>query len=147
QRSRFRLPGGWGFLAVLIALLAANWYIGSQATEKKKRIDVPYTTFRAQLTQGNVKEISTKGDTIQGKFKVAVKEDGTTSKDFDTERPTFGDDGLLDLLINKNVTVNAHPVDEGPSWLTTLLISFGPTILLVLLFVFFARRAAASGAG
>jgi cell division protease FtsH len=147
QRPRFRVPGGWGFLVVLLVLLGINWYIGSQATEKKKRIDVPYTTFRAQVTQGNVKEISTKGDTIQGEFKVAVKEGKTTSKDFDSVRPSFGDDGLLDLLIQKNVTVNAKAVDEGPSVLATLLISFGPTILLVLLFVFFARRAAAGGAG
>jgi cell division protease FtsH len=143
---RFRLPGGRGFLLVLLALLAVNWYVGSRVNEEKARVDVPYTTFRAQVTQGNVKEISTKGDTIQGKFRTAVKEGKTSARDFDTVRPSFGDDGLLDLLINKNVVVNAHPVDEGASFVTTLLISFGPTILLVLLFVFLMRRAAAGGA-
>jgi cell division protease FtsH len=144
---RFRIPGGRGFLVALLVLLAVNWYIGTQVSEKKDRIDVPYTTFRAQVTQGNVKEISTKGDTIQGKFRTAVKEDKTSSKDFDTVRPSFGDDGLLDLLINKKVVVNAHPVDEGTSFLVTLLISFGPTILLVGLFVLLMRRASGGPSG
>ena len=134
-RPRFRLPGGRGFFVALLLLFAVNWYIGTQVNREKTRVDVPYTTFRAQVTQGNVKEISTKGDTIQGKFRTAVKQGKTSSKDFDTVRPSFGNDGLLDLLINKNVVVNAHPVDEGTSFLVTLLISFGPTLLLVGLFV------------
>ena len=37
--------------------------------------------------------------------------------------------------------MNAKPVDEGRPLLQTLLLSFGPVILLVLLFVFLARRA------
>jgi cell division protease FtsH len=144
---RFRLPGGRGFLVGLLLLLAVNWFIASQVNEQKSRVDVPYTTFRAQVIQSNVKEISTKGDTIQGKFRTAVKQGKTSSTDFDTVRPSFGDDGLLDLLINKNVVVNAHPVDEGRSLLPTLLFSFGPTILLVLLFVFLMRRAAGGAGG
>jgi cell division protease FtsH len=131
----------------LLLLFAVNWYIGTQVNREKTRVDVPYTTFRAQVTQGNVKEISTKGDTIQGKFRTAVKQGKTSSKDFDTVRPSFGNDGLLDLLINKNVVVNAHPVDEGTSFLVTLLISFGPTILLVGLFILLMRRAAGGPAG
>ena len=146
-RPRFRLPGGRGFFVALLLLFAVNWYIGTQVNREKTRVDVPYTTFRAQVTQGNVKEISTKGDTIQGKFRTAVKQGKTSSKDFDTVRPSFGNDGLLDLLINKNVVVNAHPVDEGTSFLVTLLISFGPTILLVGLFILLMRRAAGGPAG
>ena len=126
SRPRFRFPGGRGFLVALLVLFAVNWYIGTQVNQQKTRVDVPYTTFRAQVIQSNVKEISTKGDTIQGKFRTAVKQGKTSSKDFDTVRPSFGDDGLLDLLINKNVVVNAQPVDEGSSFLVTLLISFGP---------------------
>jgi cell division protease FtsH len=144
---RFRLPGGRGFLVVLLVLLAVNWLVASQVSEERKKVDVPYTVFRAQVIQGNVKEISTKGDTIQGEFRTAVKQGKTSSKEFDTVRPSFGDDGLLDLLINKNVVVNAKEVDEGPSILTTLLISFGPTILLVVLFVLLMRRAAGGAAG
>src|ERR1700704_5097381 len=71
---RFRLPGGRGFLVALLLLLALNWYIGGRVNHQKSRIAVPYTTFRAQVVQGNVKEISTRGDTIQGQFKSPVKE-------------------------------------------------------------------------
>ena len=49
------------------------------------------------------------------------------------------------LLIDQDVVVNAKPVDEGRPLLQTLLLSFGPVILLVLLFVFLARRAGGAG--
>ncbi len=50
-------------------------------------------------------------------------------------------------MIEKDVEVNATPVDEGRSLIATLLLSFGPVILLVLLFVVLMRRAAGGGAG
>ena len=37
--------------------------------------------------------------------------------------------------------VNAEPLDTGPPWWQTLLIGFGPTLLLVGLLIFFLRRA------
>ena len=59
-------------------------------------------------------------------------------------RPSFADDGLLELLIDKNVVVNAKPIDEGRR-LVTLLVGFGPTLLLVGLFVWLVRARPAAG--
>jgi cell division protease FtsH len=150
-RLTLKPPGGRWFWIGLLVLLMLNWYLGSRVPEGKTRVEVPYTFFRAQVTQGNVKEISTRGDTIQGDFRAKVryppKKKGKTAKRFETVRPSFGNDGLLNLLVEKGVVVNAHPVDEPRSLLVTLLISFGPTILLVLLFVLLMRRAAASAGG
>jgi cell division protease FtsH len=113
-------------------------------------MNVPYTFFRAQVEQGNVKEVTSKGDEIQGKFrkKTEYKPDGGKGKsddDFDTVRPSFGDDGLLRLMLEKDVTVNSKPLDEGTPLWQTLIFGFGPTLLLVGIFVWIARRAAGGG--
>jgi len=143
---RLRPPGGSAFWLVLLVLFGVNYLVASQVNKGTTRISVPYTVFRAQVENGNVKEISTRGDTIQGVFRAKVRyptgKNGKSSTHFQTVRPSFGNDGLLNLLLAKKVVVNAHPVDQGPSFISTLLFSFGPTILLVLLFVFLMRRAA-----
>ena len=60
---------------------------------------------------------------------------------FSTRRPEFAaNDNLWQLLTEKNVQVCAEP-PPGPSLLERLLLGFGPTLLLVGLFVLLARRA------
>ena len=66
-----------------------------------------------------------------------------SSKFFNTEVPTFANtDQLSQLLETHNVTVNAKPPEQGRSFIANLLLGFGPTILLVGLFIWFARRGA-----
>src|SRR5207248_7415761 len=70
---------------------------------------------------------------------------GRTKTKFQTVRPAFGDDGISKLLIAKNVTVNAHSVDTGTPLWQTIVFGFGPTLLLVGLFVALARRSSGGG--
>jgi cell division protease FtsH len=145
-----RVPGGSRFWWILVGLLALNWFVVSLIPDRASRIDVPYTVFRAQVEAGNVSEVTSRGDTIQGEFTREVTyPEGSDTKDtaFETERPAFADDELLQLLIDRDVVVNAKPVDAGRSLLATLLLSFGPVILIVLLFVFLMRRAAGGVGG
>src|SRR5437763_13212585 len=153
QQSPFRSLG-WRFVAFLAVLLALNLWISTLIPNGHKRIRVPYTpTFVQQIQGGNVKSISSKGSTIQGEFRSKVKypptgKDSKSSTFFDTEIPTFANtDQLSQLLQSKNVTVNAKPAEQGRSLLANLLIGFGPTLLLVGLFVWFARRAARQAGG
>jgi cell division protease FtsH len=143
-------PGGSRFWWALILLLALNWFIVSLIPSGESRLSVPYTVFRDQVVAGNVSEVTSRGDTIQGTFKKDVTyPDGSShhDTDFETERPAFADDGLLQLMIDRHVEVNAKPVDEGRGLLTTVLLSFGPVILLVLLFVYLMRRAGGGAGG
>ncbi|HEX8854771.1 MAG TPA: ATP-dependent zinc metalloprotease FtsH, partial [Thermoleophilaceae bacterium] len=149
-QTRWRPPGGRWFWPILVALLAVNFVVSLTTTKGPTRISVPYTFFRQQVDQGNVKEITSQSDKIQGTFKQKVKyppTNGDTSDKFKTVKPAFDDPGLLQLLISKGVVVNAHPLDEGTPWWQTLLFGFGPTLLLVGLFILFARRAAAGAGG
>jgi cell division protease FtsH len=145
-----RPPGSRRFWQFLLILLVLNIILGQLIpSSKDRRLDVPYTFFRAQVTAGNVKEVNARNDVIQGEFRRAVKfEQKGPEKTFETVRPTFAqDDELLKLLLAKRVEVNARPIDEGRSFLATLLISFGPTLLIVGLFIYFLRRSAAGAGG
>ena len=62
--------------------------------------------------------------------------------DFETQVPSFADDTALTADLEAgNVTVNASPPDNGPGLLVSLLVGFGPVILLIGGFVWLSRRA------
>ncbi len=139
---------GRRFLVILISLFVLNWLIVAIFAPAEQRIRVPYNpTFLAQVRDGNVKEISSKGDTIQGEFKKDVKYKGDKATNFETEIPTFADDTQLSQLLTEGgVVINAE-APNSRSLLETILFSFGPTILLVALFIFLFRRAAGGAGG
>ncbi len=136
------------FVAILALLFALNYLFVAIVAPPTERIRIPYTpTFLSQVRNGNVKEISSEGETVQGDFRTKVKFEGNEATHFRTEVPTFANtDQLSKLLEDHNVRVNAKPPGDR-SLLETLLFSFGPTILLVALFVWLFRRAAGGGAG
>ncbi len=136
------------FIAILLGLFVLNWLIVAVFAPPEKRIKVPYSpTFLQEVRKGNVSEISSTGDTVKGEFKKAVKYKDETAKGFETEIPTFANDRQLSqLLEEQEVVISASPPGER-SLLATILLGFGPTILLVALFIFFARRMAGGGGG
>jgi cell division protease FtsH len=150
--GRFRMPGGRAFWWILLALLALNWFVVSLVPDRESRLDLPYSpTFLDQVRAGNVTEITSRGNTIQGDFAREVTypaDSDTTDTNFETELPGWarGED-LEQLLVREGVVINAEPIDEGRSVLLTILLSFGPVILLVALFVWLARRAGGGAAG
>ncbi|HWC26212.1 MAG TPA: ATP-dependent zinc metalloprotease FtsH [Solirubrobacteraceae bacterium] len=149
--GRMPRPAGsrrfWQFLLILLVL---NIILGQLIPSgEDKRLDVPYTFFRAQVQAGNVSEVNARSDVIQGEFREPLKFEGKgPEKRFETVRPTFAqDDELLELLLEKNVEVNARSIDEGRSTLATILISFGPTLLIVGLLIYILRRSTGAGRG
>jgi cell division protease FtsH len=143
------MPFSWRrFLSILAVLFLVNWALVQVLAPPKERIRVPYTpTFVQQVERGNVKEISAEGDTIQGEFKREVEYEGDTAKAFRTEIPAFANDNQLSKQLAENdVVVNAEPPGDR-SLLETILFSFGPTILIVALFIWLFRRAASAGGG
>ncbi len=138
----------------VVCLLALNLWISSRALSPNAPVRIPYSpTFLNQVQTGNVKEISSKGDSIQGTFKSAVRypansTSATPSTSFSTQVPSFANNQQLSqTLQSKNVTIDAEQPNTGPSTLTSIIVGFGPTLLLILLFVVIARRAASGGGG
>jgi cell division protease FtsH len=140
------------FIVIVLVLLTLNYVsVALLGPGREPSIDIAYNpTFRQQVIAGNVERISAKGETVQGKFKKAVKppddKNGKAATNFETEVPTFANtDELSKLLEDNGVIVQAKPINSG-GLLVNLLLGFGPVILLVGLFVFLARRAG-GGAG
>ncbi len=136
------------FLVILVALFFLNWVLVQIFAPPAERITVPYSpTFLTEVRESNVKEISSTGETVKGEFRKDVSYDGDKAKNFETEVPTFAnEDELANLLEENDVVVSAQPPGER-SLLETILFSFGPTILLVAIFIWLFRRAAQSAGG
>jgi cell division protease FtsH len=141
------------FIAFIVGLLALNLVFAMLTGGPAKSTRVPYTPFFLdQVAAGNVAEITSQQQTIQGKLKKATGFKTTAGKAesvtrFTTQVPAFvNTDKLTSELESRNVVVNAEPPDSGRGFLATLILGFGPTILLVGLFVYFARRMSAGGA-
>ena len=140
------------FLGILVLLLALNYLLVAVFAPAAPRPDISYSPyFLQQVRANNVKEISATGEQVKGKFRNKIDVPGDSSKDkvsnFKTQVPTFANTRQLSQLLEEhNVQVNAHPPGDR-SILQTLIFGFGPTILLVGLFVFLARRASQAAGG
>jgi cell division protease FtsH len=147
HRSRWFL---W-FLALLLVFNFGSVLLIRPAGQPRVRVPFsPY--FVSAVTAGRVASIASKGNTVQGTFKVAVRypaqnPEAPRTTLFSTEVPTFwNDDQLTALLQAHNVQINASSPTAGGSLIGSLLLGFGPTLLIVGLFIVFARRAARGGA-
>ncbi len=124
-----------GYLVLFAVLTVQDRLAGPQA--------VPYTEFKTQVVAKNVAEVFARGDSIEGELKKAVPIPGQatrTYQQFTTERPTFATDNLLAELTEGSATVRATPIVQQRGFLTNLLISFAPMLLLVGFYVWMFRR-------
>ncbi|MEA2616399.1 MAG: cell division protease FtsH [Chloroflexota bacterium] len=150
RRPLWRSSRWWLLVGVVLVanILIANFGPGQNSVH---RVTVPYSTFKAEVLKDNVVSVTGTGEAIDGKAKKAVGAPGSSDKsvDFHTERPAFASgpngDNLELLLEEHHVQVSANPA-TGNS-LLTILVSFGPTLLFLGLFLLLIRRSAGGGAG
>jgi cell division protease FtsH len=136
-------------LVIVGTLLAINYIlVGLLAPGRVEPVRIPYNpTFLEQVRDGNVQRVSAEGATIDGNFKKDFKyRDAEPTKVFATEIPVFANgDELSALLEEKKVTIEAEPINQSRGFLASLILGFGPVLLLIGLFVYFARRAGGGG--
>jgi cell division protease FtsH len=150
---------------IFLVLMAANYLLTRVFFSEPSSITVSYTFFKKQVEAGNVDYVTSAGDSIRGSFKKEVtylpetqapgpgaegapqpeQRETRSAMRFETRRPVFADPGLERLLEEKGAVIEA--VDESRSSWFTLLVGFGPTLLLIAGFVWISRRAATAGGG
>src|ERR671911_1045124 len=145
NESPFKRPR-MQILLVVLALLTANYVaVAMFAPGDPEPVRIPYSpVFLDQVRAGNVERISTQGATVDGRFKKEFRyRDAEPTRSFATEIPVFAvsDEQLNELLEEENVVIDAEPVNQSRSFFSSLILGFGPVILLIGLFVFLARRA------
>jgi cell division protease FtsH len=152
----------WFFGALLINFVVTRFVVPPPDAP----LQLPYTAFREQVGTGNVAAIYAQGATVEGTFREAVtyppegeerepadrpgraeRAEPRTSTSFTTTVPAFVDPGLESLLIANGVEISAVPIRTGSSPLATLLLGFGPALLLIGFYVWIYRRASRQGTG
>jgi cell division protease FtsH len=144
-----RRPGFLWFVLLLVALNWASVLLFAPSTGQP-RVTVPFSPyFLEKVKTDQVRSLASKGDTIEGTFKAKQRYPNAKAKPttlFATEVPTFWNgDQLSALLQERGVKIVAKSTSTSQSLLTELLLGFGPTLLIVGLFVLFASRAAKAG--
>jgi cell division protease FtsH len=136
-----RPPGGWWSLVAAAVIVFVLAYVALTYFTAANQPTISYTEFSRQLGSGNVSKVYSKGDAIQGQLKTAQPNPGGGKyTKFKTQRPAFADDKLWQNLTKHHVTVTAQPVVQERSYLSNLLISLLPLLILVAVWVFIARR-------
>ena len=143
-RPRWTIVAAWlvGYLVLFGILTIQDRLSGPHA--------IPYTEFKEQVGNKNVAEVFARGDSIEGQLKKPVPIPGQQDRayqQFTTERPTFATDDLLDELTDGGATVRATPFVQQRGFLTNLLISFAPLLLLIAFYIWMFRRQQGAMAG
>jgi cell division protease FtsH len=149
------IPRGRLFIWFVLGLLVLNLVISFATGRAEERTRVPYQPFFVdQVEAGNVVEISSRADSIEGElrseatFNPPGDAEPVSVTRFETEVPAFIDPAALTrLLAEQNVVINAEAPDEGRSLWVSLVLGFLPTLLLVGFFIWVFRRQTRAGGG
>jgi cell division protease FtsH len=137
-----RRPPNRRILLIAAVLFAANWWLTSLLFQDA-RINLTYTQFLDAVEAERVDTVFSQGDTLQGRFNQpqADPEDPEVVSDlFATVRPSWADDNLVTTLREHSVEISAVDPEQTPFW-QQLLFGFGPTLLLLWIFLSMWRRA------
>jgi hypothetical protein len=124
QQKPPMIPRSRGWLAFIFGLLLLNLILSFTTGGPVSRQQVPYQPFFInQLKAGNVKEITSQADSIEGELKKTASFTAPSSTKavkvtlFKTQVPSFIDrGGLTKLVTDKNVFVNAAgPAAHDPA--------------------------------
>ncbi|WP_308221680.1 ATP-dependent metallopeptidase FtsH/Yme1/Tma family protein [Georgenia sp. EYE_87] len=152
-------PPRWGRIVtwLLMGWLVLFGLTTVQDLASSQVATISYTEFRQQVEEGNVEEVFSRGQSIEGTLaepaelpegaSPAPAGDGGTYTQFVTERPTFAQDDLLAELETSDAVVRATPITQERGILPNLLISLLPLALLVGFYVWLFRRARRAGGG
>jgi len=134
------------WLSVLL-WLAASFLVFTTLTMQERLSEpdaVPYTEFKRQVEAHNVAEVFARGESIEGGLKkdapLPGQPDKKTYRQFTTERPTFATDDLLAQLTSGGATVRARPLVQQRGFLTNVLFSVAPMLLLFVFWGWMLRR-------
>jgi cell division protease FtsH len=120
----------WLVIAMVLMAVFNNFVPNSKTPER----NIDYSTFIAEVEQGNVERVSIDGQSIVIRMH--------TGEYFVTHSP--GDPGLVGDLLKNGVKIEAK-AEEEPSLLMQIFISWFPLLLLIGVWIFFMRQMQGGG--
>ncbi len=119
------------FVIVLVTWVASFFLFSWLQQTLNPVVNLPYNEFYSQLTSNNVETVASRGDTLEGELRQAITFDGVRSRQFTTERPTWADDEMAQVLASNNVEITAVSPIARSNPILTLLFSLIPIAALV----------------
>jgi cell division protease FtsH len=134
-----RFPGWIFWVLIVLMFVWTAFRFSSIFLGGPTQVEIPYSVFRQQVDAGKVSTVLMQGLQVTGTLKESITwpvEDSAdnrgqqpvTSTNFITTLPPIEDRDLLSQLAKQGVTVTS--TDPAPSPLFTLLLNFGPLILI-----------------
>ena len=121
---------------MVIAVVLMSVFNNFGTRSNRSDSSVSYSQFLDSVKAGQVQQVVIDEHSIKGKMQTGEK--------FKTYAPE--DPHLVDDLLANAVEIKAQPPEE-PSMLMTLLMSFGPILLLIAVWIFFMRQMQGGGGG
>ena len=116
------------FWLILVMLVLAVVVLTGQREQRAQ--EIPFSTFIEKVEQGMVDQITLKGQQIEGRLT-----DGTQIESTGPDDPT-----VATQLLREYQVAHSFEEVEDESLLFTAIITFGPLLVIVVLFVWFMRN-------
>ncbi|MFT5438333.1 MAG: cell division protease FtsH, partial [Alphaproteobacteria bacterium] len=116
-------------------LLLALFNLFQQPSGRTGQVGIPFSDFVAEVANGQVREVTIKGNQISGFY--------TDGRGFSSYAPN--DPNLVERLTKRGVVIKAVPRDDGSPSLLQILISWFPMLLLIGVWIFFMRQMQSGG--
>ncbi|MBC6715580.1 MAG: ATP-dependent zinc metalloprotease FtsH [Aurantimonas coralicida] len=128
MNQNFRNFALWAIIALLLIALFQLFSNGSQTAGAR---DIPYSQFLSDVKSGRVEAVTIQGQRISGKY-------SDSSPPFQTYAPE--DAQLVERLEAQNVQINASPPGDNSNPIWSMLLSFGPILLILAVWIFLMRQ-------
>ena len=127
------------FLVLALFCMAAF----NAVSNKKDNKQIEYSQFMQQVNKGEIANVNVQGSLVNGFVLEGQRNDKSA---FVVNAPTPLEENFISTLLAKNIRVNVIP-EKKPSFLSNLLISMLPLLLVVGVFVYFMRSMQSGGKG
>ena len=118
----------------LVILLVMVMLYNIMANRQQQQPSLAYSDFLIAVDAGDVRSVTLQGQNIQGVYQ--------DERSFISFAPN--DPGLVEELRSKGVVIEAKPEEDGNFWMT-MLVSWGPILLLIGVWIFFIRQMQSGG--
>jgi cell division protease FtsH len=118
-------------IAGLLLVLLFNLF---STTPPPQEETILFSEFMARLDDGRLEKVTIQGNRISG-----VLKDKTRIRTYSADYPE-----MIQILREKNVQIEAKPIDESP-WYVAFLMALVPVLLFLGLWLFFMRRMQGGG--
>jgi cell division protease FtsH len=121
---------------IIVLLLLALFTLFQNPGQRNAAQDISYSALLAEVDAGKVRDVVIQGSDIHGTFN-----DGRGN--FQTYAPN--DPSLIQRLSGKGVTINARPLQDNMPWFVSLLMSWLPFIVLIVVWIVLSRQMQGAG--